>query len=123
LTSSFFWERQSVKTRGLTELHFAPTEIGFHFIEPCGYIREQGMEQYVRDCRITQIYEGTNGVQALDLVGRKLPARTVLDRLVSVRYDRGTDARGCLPTCGHPTLDEIPTVIVRNGLAAGGSRI
>jgi butyryl-CoA dehydrogenase len=32
------------------------------------------MEQYVRDCRITQIYEGTNGVQALDLVGRKLPA-------------------------------------------------
>ena len=39
-----------------------------------GYIREHGMEQYVRDCRITQIYEGTNGVQALDLVGRKLPA-------------------------------------------------
>ena len=39
-----------------------------------GYIREQGMEQYVRDCRITQIYEGTNGVQALDLVGRKLSA-------------------------------------------------
>jgi hypothetical protein len=32
------------------------------------------MEQYVRDCRITQTYEGTNGVQALDLVGRKLPA-------------------------------------------------
>ncbi|WP_019054450.1 acyl-CoA dehydrogenase family protein [Sphingobium xenophagum] len=38
-----------------------------------GYIREWGMEQYVRDARITQIYEGTNGVQALDLVGRKLP--------------------------------------------------
>ena len=32
------------------------------------------MEQYVHDCRITQIYEGTNGVQALDLVGCKLPA-------------------------------------------------
>ncbi len=39
-----------------------------------GYIREQGMEQYVRDARIAQIYEGTNGIQALDLVGRKLPA-------------------------------------------------
>ena len=39
-----------------------------------GYIREHGMEQFVRDCRITQIYEGTNGIQALDLVGRKLPA-------------------------------------------------
>jgi hypothetical protein len=38
-----------------------------------GYIREWGMEQYVRDARITQIYEGTNGVQAMDLVGRKLP--------------------------------------------------
>jgi alkylation response protein AidB-like acyl-CoA dehydrogenase len=38
-----------------------------------GYIREWGMEQFVRDARIAQIYEGTNGVQALDLVGRKLP--------------------------------------------------
>ncbi len=37
-----------------------------------GYIREWGMEQYVRDARIAQIYEGTNGVQAIDLVGRKL---------------------------------------------------
>lgn len=38
-----------------------------------GYIREWGMEQFVRDARIAQIYEGTNGVQAMDLVGRKLP--------------------------------------------------
>ncbi|NJM51162.1 MAG: acyl-CoA dehydrogenase [Sphingomonadales bacterium] len=37
-----------------------------------GYIGEWGMEQYVRDARITMIYEGTNGVQAMDLVGRKL---------------------------------------------------
>ena len=37
-----------------------------------GYIREHGMEQFVRDARIAQIYEGTNGIQALDLVGRKL---------------------------------------------------
>ncbi|MEO8617929.1 MAG: acyl-CoA dehydrogenase C-terminal domain-containing protein [Sphingomicrobium sp.] len=39
-----------------------------------GYIAEWGMEQYVRDVRIAQIYEGTNGVQAMDLVGRKLGA-------------------------------------------------
>ncbi len=39
-----------------------------------GYIQEWGMEQYVRDARISMIYEGTNGVQAMDLVGRKLPA-------------------------------------------------
>ncbi|QNE31359.1 acyl-CoA dehydrogenase [Sphingomonas sp. NBWT7] len=37
-----------------------------------GYIQEWGMEQYVRDARIAMIYEGTNGVQAMDLVGRKL---------------------------------------------------
>ncbi|UPG73160.1 acyl-CoA dehydrogenase C-terminal domain-containing protein [Roseomonas gilardii subsp. gilardii] len=39
-----------------------------------GYIREWGMEQYARDARIAQIYEGTNGIQALDLAGRKMPA-------------------------------------------------
>ena len=38
-----------------------------------GYIREWGMEQFVRDARIAQIYEGTNGIPALDLIGRKLP--------------------------------------------------
>ncbi|MFR0715786.1 acyl-CoA dehydrogenase C-terminal domain-containing protein [Enterobacterales bacterium BD_CKDN230030183-1A_HGKHYDSX7] len=39
-----------------------------------GYIREWGQEQLVRDVRITQIYEGTNGIQALDLMGRKVVA-------------------------------------------------
>ncbi len=39
-----------------------------------GYIRENGMEQFVRDARIAMIYEGANGVQAMDLVGRKLGA-------------------------------------------------
>ncbi len=38
-----------------------------------GYIQEHGMEQFVRDARIAMIYEGANGIQALDLVGRKLP--------------------------------------------------
>lgn len=37
-----------------------------------GYIKDYGVEQYVRDARIAQIYEGTNGIQSLDLVGRKL---------------------------------------------------
>src|SRR3546814_9422842 len=47
-----------------------------------GYIREWGMEQYVRDARIAQIYEGANGVQAMDLVGRKLAlgGGAVIDR-------------------------------------------
>ncbi len=38
-----------------------------------GFIREWGLEQFVRDARITMIYEGTNGIQSIDLVGRKLP--------------------------------------------------
>ena len=41
-----------------------------------GYIRDHGIEQLVRDARIAPIYEGTNGIQALDLVGRKMPAHT-----------------------------------------------
>ena len=55
------------------------TDKGFEIAVNCqqvygghGYIREWGMEQYVRDARIAQIYEGANGVQAMDLVGRKL---------------------------------------------------
>ncbi len=40
-----------------------------------GYIEEHGMSQFVRDARIAMIYEGANGIQALDLVGRKLPAK------------------------------------------------
>ena len=39
-----------------------------------GYIAEWGVEQFVRDARIAMIYEGTNGIQALDFVGRKMPA-------------------------------------------------
>jgi Acetyl-CoA dehydrogenase C-terminal like/Acyl-CoA dehydrogenase, C-terminal domain len=57
-----------------TDLGFEATNLGLQVLGGHGYIPEQGMEQYVRDCRITQIYEGTNGVQALDLIGRKLPA-------------------------------------------------
>ena len=50
-----------------------------------GFIAEHGMEQLVRDCRITPLYEGTNEVQALDLVSRKLTGSTgeVADRLLA----------------------------------------
>lgn len=40
-----------------------------------GYVRDHGMEQFVRDARINQVYEGANGIQALDLVGRKMTAK------------------------------------------------
>ncbi len=57
------------------------TDLGYETASQClqiygghGYIVGNGMEQFVRDARIAMIYEGTNGVQALDLVGRKMPA-------------------------------------------------
>jgi len=55
-----------------TDLGFESAVMAQQVFGGHGYIREWGMEQYVRDARIAQIYEGTNGVQALDLVGRKL---------------------------------------------------
>jgi len=54
--------------KGFQAAVYAQQVLGGH-----GYIREHGIEQFVRDARITQIYEGTNGIQAMDLVGRKLP--------------------------------------------------
>ncbi|MCJ2014696.1 acyl-CoA dehydrogenase C-terminal domain-containing protein [Methylobacterium sp. J-076] len=57
-----------------TDLGFEAASLGMQVYGGHGFIRGHGMEQYVRDARISMIYEGTNGVQALDLVGRKLPA-------------------------------------------------
>jgi alkylation response protein AidB-like acyl-CoA dehydrogenase len=54
--------------KGFEAAVYAQQVLGGH-----GYIREHGIEQFVRDARIAQIYEGTNGIQAMDLVGRKLP--------------------------------------------------
>jgi alkylation response protein AidB-like acyl-CoA dehydrogenase len=56
-----------------TDLGFDSTNLALQTLGGHGYIREYGVEQYVRDARIAQIYEGTNAIQALDLVGRKLP--------------------------------------------------
>src|ERR1700723_2083403 len=57
---------------GLTDQGFANTVMAQQVFGGHGYIRESGMEQFVRDARIPMIYEGANGIQALDLVGRKL---------------------------------------------------
>ena len=61
-----------------------------------GYIREYGMEQFARDARVLQLYEGANGVQALDLVGRKMVSKGgratmtlfgILDRFIKENAD------------------------------------
>lgn len=71
-----------------------------------GYIKEYGIEQYLRDARIAQIYEGANGIQALDLVGRKLASHTgrylrsffhLADRFISDNKDDSTMAEFTRP--------------------------
>lgn len=56
----------------MTDNGFHAANLGMQVLGGHGYIREWGMEQFVRDSRIAQIYEGTNGIQAIDLLGRKV---------------------------------------------------
>ena len=62
----------SVVKAFLTDEGFACANEGLQVLGGSGFTEDWGIEQLVRDCRITRIYEGTNGIQALDLVGRKL---------------------------------------------------
>ena len=55
-----------------TDMGFEAANLAMQCYGGHGYIRDNGVEQFVRDARINQIYEGANGVQAMDLVGRKL---------------------------------------------------
>src|SRR5712675_920197 len=55
-----------------TDMGFEAANLGMQCYGGHGYIRENGVEQFVRDARINMTYEGANGVQAMDLVGRKL---------------------------------------------------
>ncbi len=56
----------------LTELGFEAANLGVQIYGGHGYIKDNGMEQIVRDARIATLYEGTTGVQALDFIGRKV---------------------------------------------------
>ncbi len=84
----------------MTDTGLEVTNHGMQVFGGHGFIREWGMEQLVRDCRIAPIYEGTNGIQALDLLGRK------------VLGSQGKLLRGftrivhkfCTANAGHPQL-------------------
>jgi alkylation response protein AidB-like acyl-CoA dehydrogenase len=64
-----------------------------------GFIRDTGIEQYVRDCRITLIYEGTTQIQALDLLGRKtlMNQGRAVERFVALMNDTAADCEAALP--------------------------
>ena len=61
-----------VAKAAFTDRGFEACVLGQQVLGGHGYVREWGQEQHVRDTRIAQIYEGTNGIQALDLMGRKV---------------------------------------------------
>jgi len=92
-----------------------------------GYIREHGMDQFVRDARIAQIYEGTNGIQAMDLVGRKLGkdgGRAIRGLFTAIAGDIA-DAKGASDPAGvaaalEPALGELQAAtmwLAHNGMA------
>ena len=74
-----------------------------------GYIADNGMEQFVRDARIAMIYEGANGVQAMDLVGRKLPAH--MGRAVQLFFAEVD--RECAEAAGEPRLGDLADRIAK----------
>ncbi|HEX6419982.1 MAG TPA: acyl-CoA dehydrogenase, partial [Acidimicrobiales bacterium] len=93
-----------------------------------GYIEETGVAQHYRDIRIAPIYEGTNGIQAIDLVGRKLPMRAggvIADFLAGIEATAGELAAdgGDLAAIGkrladaHGSLGQATDWLLANGLA------
>ena len=102
-----------------TDLGFEATNIGMQVYGGHGYIRDHGMEQLVRDARISMIYEGTNGIQALDLVGRKLPQGA--GRMLRTFFHPVSDF--IEQHSGHPQLGEMIKGL-RQGVrrAAAGDR-
>src|SRR5262249_22384371 len=110
------------------------TDMGFQTAVECqqifgghGYIAENGMEQFVRDARIAMIYEGANGIQALDLVGRKLAAnggRAILAAFAEIdRFLKDTDGNAQLKPWtedlfrARAALEEATQWLMANGLA------
>ncbi|AUH51751.1 acyl-CoA dehydrogenase [Chromobacterium sp. ATCC 53434] len=86
----------------LTDNGYTAANLGMQVFGGHGYIREWGMEQLVRDARISQIYEGTNGIQAIDLLGRKV----LLDQGAKLRKFTKLIHAFCQQHEGHALLGE-----------------
>lgn len=108
-----------------TDTGFEVCNHGVQVLGGHGYVREWGVEQTVRDARIAQIYEGTNGVQAMDLVGRKLLANkgeTAIELMHAIRNYAGTlddeDWSRALKTAADDFADAIDSLLA--GAEDGG---
>lgn len=83
----------------ITEAGYECVNLGVQVMGGHGYMREHGMEQRVRDCRIATIYEGTTQVQALDLLGRKV--------LMNQGRDLGTLVQDIVAFCENVTQENL----------------
>jgi len=94
-----------------TDIGVEVSSLGIQVHGGMGFIEETGAAQYLRDVRVTAIYEGTNGIQAMDLVGRKLSdngdaAFALLDEVC----DLAESARSTLPTLADPLWQAAETL-------------
>ncbi len=111
----------------LTDGGFEMASLAMQVYGGYGYIADYGVEQYLRDARITMIYEGTNGIQALDLIGRKLPYRTgrylraffhPVDEFITKHKDNAQMAEFIKPLAKHVEYLQKATLwIAMNGLS------
>lgn len=112
----------------LTENAFTVANLAIQVHGGHGYIRDQGVEQIVRDVRIASIYEGTNGIQARDLLARKVlgdGGASLHALLARIRVDAGNDGIGQLPAgFAGPLLrlcDDVERLVVAVGRASRAS--
>jgi alkylation response protein AidB-like acyl-CoA dehydrogenase len=117
-----------------TDLGVELTSLAVQVHGGMGYVEETGVAQHYRDARIAPIYEGTNGIQAIDLVGRKLPMRAggaINDFLdgIAATADELVAADGDLPAIGkhlseaHATLRQTTDWLLANGVADPGNAL
>ena len=94
----------------LTEMGLEAANHGMQVFGGHGYIREHGMEQIARDARIATLYEGTTGIQALDLLGRKV---LIMTRGKAVREFTGTIAKFAADHFTNPKLRPFATTLAK----------
>ncbi len=94
-----------------TETGIAVADLGVQVHGGMGYIEETGAAQYVRDVRVSAIYEGTNGIQAMDLVGRKMmDGGEAAGRLLDEIQAGAEAARVALPDLAQPVWEAAETL-------------
>ena len=94
----------------LTEMGLEAANLGMQVFGGHGYIKEHGMEQIARDARISTLYEGTTGIQALDLLGRKVLIQT---RGKAVREFTGLIAKYAMEHMRQPKLRRYATDLAK----------